>query len=502
MLAFIYLAYQMMALLFETVPTFTDTWIECLGDLARYRMAIEEDKEIHSIWGGVAAHWYNMASDRHPSIGRLYHHLGILERPSLRKMFLYAKSLTCCIPFPNARDSLATLCGPIVHDQQTMQNGLPRVEAAIVDYHAHLFTAPNNDRLPYFASEIISQIDQQPSSRLREIGVPFLVANIAALFQLGSPSNQLWSFFSDSVSNSIQSTRPSAAAFPALRKPDENQTDIWSLGCSFADAAVYDLCYSSFERMMHRGKDRQSLQDVLPSAHTILAWLYGVHKALTDARSHDDNIQSLLDRFAWGELCDLLNTLTQYEPLRDGTIERAENKIFPGSDDEEEIRAKPLSEDYLIRGLIWLQSYFPSGWFNCQEEDDERFFETSAMHEARAERVQYLGLYLAFHTKHLKFDRIQSRFYPTEVQRPPVPPKISSSPQYDEPKGSNGHSEERRRAPTPKSRSSTTLSAHSDSEGYTVIDTPRSKMSRAKMTSEGYDEVRVVDDDHDMQIVI
>src|SRR5262249_20057338 len=41
-LAFIYLAYQMMALLYETVPTFEDTWIECLGDLGRYRMAIED----------------------------------------------------------------------------------------------------------------------------------------------------------------------------------------------------------------------------------------------------------------------------------------------------------------------------------------------------------------------------------------------------------------------------------------------------------------------------
>lgn len=43
MLAFIYLAYTMMALLYETVPAFEDTWIECLGDLARYRMAIEDD---------------------------------------------------------------------------------------------------------------------------------------------------------------------------------------------------------------------------------------------------------------------------------------------------------------------------------------------------------------------------------------------------------------------------------------------------------------------------
>lgn len=39
MLTFIYLAYSMMALLYETVPAFEDTWIECLGDLGRYRYA-------------------------------------------------------------------------------------------------------------------------------------------------------------------------------------------------------------------------------------------------------------------------------------------------------------------------------------------------------------------------------------------------------------------------------------------------------------------------------
>ena len=42
----------MMALLYETVPTFTDMKIEYLDYLARYRIAIEEDKEIHSIWCG------------------------------------------------------------------------------------------------------------------------------------------------------------------------------------------------------------------------------------------------------------------------------------------------------------------------------------------------------------------------------------------------------------------------------------------------------------------
>lgn len=37
MLAFVHVAYSMMALMMESVPGFLNTWIECLGDLARYR---------------------------------------------------------------------------------------------------------------------------------------------------------------------------------------------------------------------------------------------------------------------------------------------------------------------------------------------------------------------------------------------------------------------------------------------------------------------------------
>jgi hypothetical protein len=58
MLHFMYLAYQMMALLYETVPAFEDAWIECLGDLGRYRMAIEdEDLRDRENWAGVARSW-------------------------------------------------------------------------------------------------------------------------------------------------------------------------------------------------------------------------------------------------------------------------------------------------------------------------------------------------------------------------------------------------------------------------------------------------------------
>ena len=52
MLAFIYIAYSMMALLHENVTAFGDTWIQYLGDLGRYRMAIENHEP-----DGVLTSW-------------------------------------------------------------------------------------------------------------------------------------------------------------------------------------------------------------------------------------------------------------------------------------------------------------------------------------------------------------------------------------------------------------------------------------------------------------
>ena len=81
MLAFIYLAYQMMALLYETVDSFEETWIECLGDLGRYRMAIEdEDLRDREVWTGVARFWYMKAVDKNPGIGRLYRECPIVAK--------------------------------------------------------------------------------------------------------------------------------------------------------------------------------------------------------------------------------------------------------------------------------------------------------------------------------------------------------------------------------------------------------------------------------------
>ena len=115
MLTFIYLAYSIMALLHETVPAFEDTWIECLGDLGRYRMAIEDDDvRDREVWTNVARSWYSKAADKRPTVGRLYHHIAILARPNvLQQLFFYSKSLTVGQPFPSARESILSLFEPM-----------------------------------------------------------------------------------------------------------------------------------------------------------------------------------------------------------------------------------------------------------------------------------------------------------------------------------------------------------------------------------------------------
>ena len=116
MLAFRHIAYSMMALLYETVSTFEDTWIECLGDLGRYRMAVEDDEpKDREVWSNVARFWYNKAADKSPNMGHLYHHLAILARPfTLQQLSLYTRSLTNRIPFASTKEDIMTLFNPIL----------------------------------------------------------------------------------------------------------------------------------------------------------------------------------------------------------------------------------------------------------------------------------------------------------------------------------------------------------------------------------------------------
>ena len=158
MLTFIYLAYGMMALLYETVPAFEDTWIECLGDLGRYRMAIEDDDmQDRETWTEVSRYWYSKASDKAPTTGRLYHHLAVLARPNaLQQLYYYVKSLCVPIPFFSARDSIMTLFDPMLNGGPVR---LAEVDAAFLRVHAFLFSGKSPEALDLAMNQFLRLLD-------------------------------------------------------------------------------------------------------------------------------------------------------------------------------------------------------------------------------------------------------------------------------------------------------------------------------------------------------
>ncbi|KAI9885192.1 MAG: replication factor C subunit 4 [Watsoniomyces obsoletus] len=213
MLNFVYLAYSMMALLYETVPTFEDTWVECLGDLGRYRMAIEDDDlRDRETWANVARFWYSKAADKDPTVGRLYHHLAILARPQpLRQLYFYARSLTCVQPFLSARESVLTLFDPLLKSVAAdaypppparSQSPLlhhpparsPPMEEHFVKIHAVLFTGRHLDQAERIIDEYLASLDKlldRVTGKYKEQGVHIAVANAAALFEYGSTDARL-----------------------------------------------------------------------------------------------------------------------------------------------------------------------------------------------------------------------------------------------------------------------------------------------------------------------
>jgi hypothetical protein len=126
----------------ESVPSFEETWIECLGDLARYRMAIEEsDLRDCEVWAGVARMWYHKAADKSPNVRRIQHHLAVLARPNIvQQLFYYSKALVSINAFPNAKESVILLFRPFLANGEIASQHYPLVESAFMKAAAIQFT--------------------------------------------------------------------------------------------------------------------------------------------------------------------------------------------------------------------------------------------------------------------------------------------------------------------------------------------------------------------------
>ena len=274
MLAFIYIAYSMMALLYETIPTFEETWIECLGDLGRYRMAIEDDgAKDKEIWKNVTQFWYKKASEKTPCVGRLYHHLAILARPfTLEQLSLHTRALASIAPFESAQASVKTLFNPITNNRESIVRWSSPLEALFIQGHAINSTRDLVDTL-YRSERTIEErkFDElfdmysyivKTSPKFRQIGVFAAVANIAALFEYGKAKRR--------IPTPINTEQPD----PAFPKPTRESYDplpenlvmrgqLYSQ-CSFPETWFTDTRFGDDERSSEVPSMSQARADRFP----------------------------------------------------------------------------------------------------------------------------------------------------------------------------------------------------------------------------------------------
>lgn len=157
---YIYYAYGFYSCLFEEefLERFRPAWIEALGDLARYRMAVAahlasapaparptplvsatlavpvpsmpldvsptpsiglqaaaefDQEDERDVWRSCARDWYALGLKDAPGTGKLHHHLGLLCRDEpgyeLRAAYHFVKSMIASHPFDTARESIQPL---------------------------------------------------------------------------------------------------------------------------------------------------------------------------------------------------------------------------------------------------------------------------------------------------------------------------------------------------------------------------------------------------------
>ncbi|KAM0789307.1 hypothetical protein ACM66B_000146 [Microbotryomycetes sp. NB124-2] len=210
LIEFIQYGYGHYSQLYEdpTVATFRAAWIEQLGDLARYRMAVaglsarisasaqrqreseprdsdlslledahspsrpadqasigvaalnDWDVEEQDSWRTIARDWYNQGISESPGTGRLQHHLALLSKgDELRSMYHFAKSLTTSHPYASARESIL----PLFEEEHQARRTRSEVSKAELFVHLHgmLFTKIALDDFEEVAARFMEKLKEE-----------------------------------------------------------------------------------------------------------------------------------------------------------------------------------------------------------------------------------------------------------------------------------------------------------------------------------------------------
>ncbi len=244
------------------------------------------------------------------------------------------------------------------------------------------------------------------TAKWKEQGVYIAVTDIAAWFDYGVDENALRQVFLTRLyerAKNSTSQQPRRHTYrlpsrfnrtPSHRSISRSQRSLLQSHRSFctthSSLRPSLITNDTFALVLRRIGDK----NVLPHVHIMLSFL--------TTFAPNKYVSHLLADSPWAELVAFLNTLVktehQIQAQAPGQMQAVNINevltadVFPG--DGERGDELPLPEDYLVRGLIWAQEYFPQKWFEREHDEEERYLELASTVKSRMERVLRLGYQL------------------------------------------------------------------------------------------------------------
>ncbi|KAJ5330557.1 hypothetical protein N7476_000340 [Penicillium atrosanguineum] len=363
-----------------SVSVFRDTWNEQLGDLARYRMAMEpSDGPDRQLWARLANYWYRQVAYHVPDEGRIKHHLANMARPdALLQLFYYTTALVSVCPFPYARKPLSGLL-------DSYQGGCLRqgsMVSALLATHGVLLSHGSTEhfliRENHFLSLMRKEIEFSDGRGLQFVHI--MSSNFASFLEYGAIESVVTTEFRQYYGRNTDTAHADAMKWAASKATDRTrQKD------SSVDTPLPILPWTAFQggsltfHTLQLLLDRTENCAVGPGVHVSLAFIW----CLT---LHPSAIQHVEQAIPWSAIAKYLNSL-----LSPSTIfPKIEEESFPLL---EGVAAQQLPEDFLIHGKMWSQLYYPECFFEGAQFELERpDIDVSSMAVIRDHRCLWLGV--------------------------------------------------------------------------------------------------------------
>ncbi|KAJ6003936.1 hypothetical protein N7540_013218 [Penicillium herquei] len=333
LIRFISISYSVLSLLLENVSAFKEIWMECLGDLSRYRMGIEvSSMAVRETWVGVSQGWYSRYEQIVLGQARIQCKLAVLARPDrLRQLFYYTKALVSVFPHRDTHEGITRLFQPTENQQIERQGRRDETVETFIGTHKFLYEGGSEAQFLYLAENFLSSLQRTlaRTGQNPQEAVYFIATNFASVLQYGDPKIL------------TQKNKISDSLIPTI-------SDLIS---GVSSQGAYLTIHTLSLILKHGGN-----LEIDYSVHTSLAFIWCL------ALSHPA-MQQIGTVIPWLPLVKSLNGLFR----SDTDFRYIESQSFPTRHDGRQ----QLPEDFLIRGHIWSQQYYPPGFFdNVLSEED------------------------------------------------------------------------------------------------------------------------------------